>query len=578
VAILGLAVASFALGCIGFWKLGNATGATTRLLDVCYLALQLFTLESGAVSGPAPWELEVARYLAPLVPAWTLVKALALLFHEQIVNFRMRFLSGHVVICGLGRKGLQLAREFRAEGRQVVVIDIDEENARLKTCQELGALTLAGDAADRAVLLRARVFRAGHVIAVCGEDGKNVEVAVLACGLVHGHGTPVEAKVECVVHIVDLKLCALFKQHRVFIETTDRFEASVVNLYVNVARSLLEDEPLDWAPIAPEDPRRVHLVIVGFGRAGESAILQAVRIGHYANGQRLRISVVDREADAKKQGFYARYPHFDEVCDATFVTGDVEDREVLDQIGRWAGSPDALPTILVSLGSDSASVIGALNVVSHVSDARVPVLVRVAEQAALASLLTSEQGAAAWTDRIRPVGLLSRVCTRRMFLNKELDLLARAIHEDYVAKRKAQGVPDGDPSLQPWEQLDQGRKDSNRQQADHVPVKLRAIDCRAVAEAGGPGRAFTFTDDAIELLARMEHARWKAHRFLTGWTRGPSRDPEKKTSPYLVDWDELPEFVKEQNREPVRNIPRLLGLVGRRIERRARHESSPEAL
>ena len=39
-------------------------------------------------------------------------------------------------------------------------------------------------------------------------------------------------------------------------------------------------------------------------------------------------------------------------------------------------------------------------------------------------------------------------------------------------------------------------------------------------------------------------------------------NPEKKTSPYLVPYKRLPESVKEYDREPVRNIPRLLQVIG----------------
>jgi hypothetical protein len=46
------------------------------------------------------------------------------------------------------------------------------------------------------------------------------------------------------------------------------------------------------------------------------------------------------------------------------------------------------------------------------------------------------------------------------------------------------------------------------------------------------------------------------------------RDNERKTSPYLVPWAELPEDVKEhQNRSAVRAIPELLADAGYEIVR-----------
>jgi len=567
-AILGMAAVTVVLGCIGFWKVHAVGGNAPRVLDVLYYTIQLFTMNSGAVSGPVPWELEVARYLAPLVPAWTVLKALGLVFREQLQLFRMRFYSGHVVICGLGRKGLQLTREFRAQGDRVVVIDIEKENTRFKSVQELGALVLAGNAADKAILRKARVFSARHVIAVSTKDGKNVEIAVLTSELVQEHQSTLKNRVTCFVHIVDLELCALFKHHRIFTDTTDFFEPSVVNVYANVARSLLEDHPLDRKPMTVSERQTVHLVIIGFGHTGENTAVQAARIGHYANGKKLRVSVVDRFAEDRKRRFYARYPQFDEVCDATFLNGDIGDNAMLEQVRQWAHDPDSLTTILVSLGSDSGSVVAGLSVLSKLDRTDdVPILVRMSEREALASLLSGGQGNAKWANRVHAVGLIGRVCTQQMFLNKELDVLAKAIHEDFVEERKQEGKPDTDASLQPWERLDQEQKDSNRQQADHIAVKLRAIGCRSVEGDRDGAAAFAFSADEVELLARMEFARWKAHRFLTGWVRGPQKDSKEKISPCLGEWDDLPADIKEYNRQAVRNIPRLLRLVGRHIQR-----------
>ncbi|MBV8378313.1 MAG: hypothetical protein JO279_15050 [Verrucomicrobia bacterium] len=66
----------------------------------------------------------------------------------------------------------------------------------------------------------------------------------------------------------------------------------------------------------------------------------------------------------------------------------------------------------------------------------------------------------------------------------------------------------------------------------------------------------------------MEHARWTAERKLAGWQYRPGeKSEEKKTSPYLVHWDELEENIKEYDRDAVRNIPRYLEMVKERIYR-----------
>lgn len=56
-----------------------------------------------------------------------------------------------------------------------------------------------------------------------------------------------------------------------------------------------------------------------------------------------------------------------------------------------------------------------------------------------------------------------------------MDAGAIAIHEDHAARRRTEGTDDDDPTLRRWTLLDEDFKDSNRQQADHHELKLRAL-------------------------------------------------------------------------------------------------------
>ena len=48
---------------------------------------------------------------------------------------------------------------------------------------------------------------------------------------------------------------------------------------------------------------------------------------------------------------------------------------------------------------------------------------------------------------------------------------------------------------------------------------------------------------------------------VCGWVYDPERDHDRKISPYLVPYDELPEDVKEWDRQAVRVIPEVLALA-----------------
>ena len=68
-----------------------------------------------------------------------------------------------------------------------------------------------------------------------------------------------------------------------------------------------------------------------------------------------------------------------------------------------------------------------------------------------------------------------------------------------------------------------------------------------------------FTDDEIEKMAEIEHNRWNWQKRLQGWKykAGP-KDMKNKTNPSLVPWAQLPDNIKEYDRETVRLIPELL--------------------
>jgi len=144
--------------------------------------------------------------------------------------------------------------------------------------------------------------------------------------------------------------------------------------------------------------------------------------------------------------------------------------------------------------------------------------------------------------------------------------IARAIHENYRATRARSHLTD-DPALVSWDKLSDYLKESNLQQADDISNKLRTVGCTAVSVTGGKVAKMKFTDDEIEVMAEMEHARWNVERLLGGWKRGEKRDVVKKVSPYLVSWEELPEDVKELDRQTVRKIPQFLAKVGLEVMR-----------
>ncbi|MDO4805722.1 MAG: RyR domain-containing protein [Coriobacteriales bacterium] len=141
-------------------------------------------------------------------------------------------------------------------------------------------------------------------------------------------------------------------------------------------------------------------------------------------------------------------------------------------------------------------------------------------------------------------------------LTEMVDRIVAAKFETYKALRRKQGL---EVIYERVEDQPLDLRRSNYAQAEHVPNKVRALGYLLVPEerASEYEEVTSFTDEQIEVLARLEHDRWMRERLEAGWTLDKSSsggDPEKKTSPYLVPYDRLSERIKEYDRDAVRQL------------------------
>lgn len=146
------------------------------------------------------------------------------------------------------------------------------------------------------------------------------------------------------------------------------------------------------------------------------------------------------------------------------------------------------------------------------------------------------------------------------------EVLAEAIHEEYRRERMAAPAI-VDPAMADWKDLPPDLRASNRDQALHLAAKLKTIGYTVADSEGMSDPLPEFTAEEVETMAQIEHGRWVVERLSSGWRFGEERSAEKKTSPYLVAWSDLPEEIKELDRQTVRKIPGLLKRVNKVVRR-----------
>lgn len=159
-----------------------------------------------------------------------------------------------------------------------------------------------------------------------------------------------------------------------------------------------------------------------------------------------------------------------------------------------------------------------------------------------------------------------------------LGRLAAAAHDVYCASKRRDGWDYGPersdakkthPLLVSYADLPEPYKEANRVTVRTIPTKLAAGYVMIPARGATP--PLTFPDNDLEALARLEHELWMEAKLADGWTLGKPTAEDPKRNEYLVDWTEVPEAIKETDRDLIRGIPKILAKAGYTIAKLDEH-------
>src|SRR4029079_1085858 len=162
--LAGLWIVLLVIGIGGFLQQSHDAGLHRSFLDNLYLTLQLAALDYGAGDEALNWRLQLARFVAPVMAASTVLQTASLVFVEQYRQFRLRFVSGHTVVCGLGETGARIAQAFADSGATVVAVESDAGSGGVAAARAKDITVVIGDATESAVLKTARVGRAARLV------------------------------------------------------------------------------------------------------------------------------------------------------------------------------------------------------------------------------------------------------------------------------------------------------------------------------------------------------------------------------------------------------------------------------
>lgn len=142
--------------------------------------------------------------------------------------------------------------------------------------------------------------------------------------------------------------------------------------------------------------------------------------------------------------------------------------------------------------------------------------------------------------------------------------IARAIHADYCHKRMTEGQSrQSNLNLVDFDELSEEIKEANMDSARSIPRKLKLLGIDLLKMANNVNyKLLALSDGEVEVLSQWEHCRWNWQKIIQGWVYGAKKHEANKTHPCILPWNELPENIKEYDRENVRLIPEIIQTAG----------------
>lgn len=551
------------LGVWGFIRQADELGIDVAFLDHLYFTLQLAALSYDGPGESINWQLQVARFAAPVLAAGTLLQSASVVFREQFDRLRARRAQAHTIVCGLDGVGSRLVEALVDDGRKVVAVEADTSAAGVATVGQLGVPVVHGDPTDVSVLQAAGVERATRVVAATPADGVNVAIASTLRDLApRSRRSPL----RCSVRLSDGELAGLLRS--IALRHGDAVRVEFFNVHERAAHALLAAHPV----LPGGDATSAHLLVFGLGQFGGAVTVAAAQRWAENGTGPLPVTVVDRTATGRVLGLTMQHPALESAIDPVTIELDVDapNAPAVDILARRLA--ECPPSLVVIAFEDETKAWTSGLFVRRWLTRQTDIVVRTDSDGGLGQQLQETVGSDEHGDhlgRVLSFPVFANACSVDLIDGGAGEQLARSIHEDYVSSRQASGTGGSTPTfVRPWEDLTDAERESSRSAADAIVDRLAALGCELVPLRRWGAVEQVFTTAEIEQLAAAEHVRWRTEREAAGWRWGATRDDAARANPLLVDWDQLDPTSRQQNMASAAALPDLLARAGFEVLRR----------
>ena len=312
------------------------------------------------------------------------------------------------------------------------------------------------------------------------------------------------------------------------------------------ARLLINEYPLCDAIAFDDDGRAeedMNVLIIGFGRSGHEVMRKVIANGQF-EGSSFHLTIYDPDFGRRTGFFRSQYPTMFANYDVSFEPHDGRSREIFRFIQDNAAS---LKYIVVCLKDRDI----ARGIALHIID-------RLSTIGCARNVYTCDnEGVRCYSHSVgesKTIGLYGS----GLLYSGELDSYAKALNHRYCGGRSAD---------EDWKECAYFDRMSSRASVDYLVPLIRRVK----------GEAVKLTINQLENLAKSEHLRWCAFHCTFGFdvmekeefaarlrlrqdeirefgksSLKATKDSQARTHVCLVEWDELDEISRIENRRQQR--------------------------
>lgn len=562
IGILG--ILSFALAIVGFDIVYTQNDTERNLLDLMFQSMKIFGMEFiDDFKSPLPWQLEVARWLAPLVVLYTAAKAILYFVQREMKSLLIKFYKNHVIVTSLNNRSRFLVNDLLKKGKKVIVIASIEYSKKLDLLEKDGAVIIEGKFSDEKFLKTISARKAKYIVFV-DDDETNISNAIHTYHYLKKYGS--SDMHTLFTHVSDDVRLKEFVELKLFEEisgsklTDSNCEIRIFSINERATRTIFQKYPPDMgATISDKSQKQLHIAVIGSDDLAISMIVRIARMGHFANLKPVKVSWFHNGSEILMKLKHS-YPHIDKIIDLISHQTPIEllESDKLEEMNKM----HPFSTIYIVNKDDNLSgkLLTILSKIETVNPIKV-ILTLMDPDGIINNWYTASE---LQNIELYKFNLVEEAFTEDSIISEKNDKLAKQVHQFYLPPLEKR-----DPQKSShvnWEKLNFDFKIQNRAQADHIYVKTRAMNLKIVPSSDSRPEVNIDEESKIfEILAELEHNRWMAQLYLNGWKYSEIRNDVKKLHTDLVPYDQLSENVKDWDRDAVRNIPKLLSSLDMKL-------------